>query len=77
MNIYKSGTLITYAIVHTLTCFAQEGMWQILKTKNDAAGRSECGMARVNGKIYLIGGDGSAKEAEVFDPSTSMWTKKA
>jgi len=51
--------------------------WQILKTKNAASGRSECGMAAVNGKLYLLGGEGPAMNVEVFDPATRTWTKKA
>ena len=37
---------------------AQDGKWEIVKTKNTAPNCSECGMAAVNGKLYLIGNDG-------------------
>lgn len=50
--------------------------WSVVETKNPATGRSECGMAACNGKLYLLGGDGS-KNIEVFDPVTAMWTKKS
>jgi N-acetylneuraminic acid mutarotase len=53
------------------------GTWEVLKTKNKAAARSECGLIAVNGKLYLIGGDGAASAAEVLDPATLTWTKKA
>ncbi|WP_184543819.1 Kelch repeat-containing protein [Mucilaginibacter sp. FT3.2] len=54
-----------------------DGSWQVLKTANKADARSECGFAAVNGKLYLIGGDGPAMPAEVLDPATLTWTKKA
>lgn len=51
--------------------------WQVLKTKNTANGRSECGMAAVNEKLYLLGGEGPALPVEVFDPAKGKWKKKA
>ncbi len=51
--------------------------WQILKTTNTAEARSECGFATLNGKLYLIGGDGPTSAVEVLDPVTLTWTKKA
>ena len=51
------------------------GHWKVLNGKHDIAGRSECGMAAVNGKLYLMGGDDTAVES--FDPATLTWTKKA
>jgi N-acetylneuraminic acid mutarotase len=55
-----------------------EGHWQIVKTKNKIASRSECGLAAVDGKLYLIGGDGgSAFPVESFDFKTLTWTKLA
>jgi N-acetylneuraminic acid mutarotase len=57
---------------------AQTGHWQILKTNNEIAERNECGLATVNGKLYLIGGDGgSPKKVECFDPKTLSWTTLA
>ena len=55
----------------------EAGTWQIFETKNTVAGRSECGLATVNGKIYLIGGDGPAATVEMLDPQTKTWTAKA
>ncbi len=55
-----------------------QGDFTILKTKNEAGGRSECGLAAVNGKLYLIGGDGGEPKAvECFDPETLKWTELA
>jgi N-acetylneuraminic acid mutarotase len=54
-----------------------DGSWQILKTKNKADARAECGFATVNGKLYLIGGDNPAMPVQVLDPSTLTWSKKA
>jgi N-acetylneuraminic acid mutarotase len=57
---------------------AQEGQWQLVKTNNAAPNCSECGLATVNGKLYLIGGDGGgAKPVESYDPSSLTWTKLA
>ena len=62
----------------TFSVNAQEGAWKAVKTINSAPGCSECGMATVNGKLYLVGGDEeSAKAVMSFDPATNMWTKLA
>jgi hypothetical protein len=46
------------------------------ENKNEVANRSECGVAMVNGKLYLIGREGGEfQSAESFDPKTLMWTK--
>jgi len=52
----KLSVLFVFVIANTFNCFSREGTWQIVKTKNQAAGRSECGMAAVNGKLYLVEG---------------------
>jgi N-acetylneuraminic acid mutarotase len=52
-----------------------DGDWQVLKTNNTISGRSECGMAACNGKLYLLGG--GALPTEVFDPVTLTWASKA
>ena len=58
--------------------FAQNGKWQLVKTTDSIPDRSECGMAVVNGKIYLIGNDGDkALPVECFDPQTSSWSSLA
>ena len=57
---------------------AQEGKWEVVKTTNTAPNCSECGMANVNGKLYLIGGDGGeTRPVESLDPNTLSWTKLA
>jgi N-acetylneuraminic acid mutarotase len=57
---------------------AQEGSWDTLKTKNTAPECSECGLAAVNGKLYLIGGDGGGPRAvQRFDLITLTWEKLA
>jgi N-acetylneuraminic acid mutarotase len=66
--------LIIFLIISAKT-FAQQGQWDSVTTHNAVNGRSECGMAASNGKLYLIGGDGM-NAVEVFDPNTQVWTKK-
>lgn len=57
---------------------AQDGKWTLVKTKNTAPNCSECGLATVNGKLYLIGGDGGGpRPVESYDPNTLTWTKLA
>jgi hypothetical protein len=48
------------------------GVWKLLKIKNKIKGRSECSLASVNSKLYLIGGDDLTEQ---FDPNTFTWTK--
>ncbi len=57
--------------------FNETGQWTLVKTKDKVAGRNECSLVAVNGKLYLIGGDGPAEPVEVYDPNTNGWTKKA
>jgi N-acetylneuraminic acid mutarotase len=65
----------------TLTAaFAQnsdDGTWRVVETKNKIDARSECGLVALNGKLYLLGGDGPAEPVEIYDPKTNEWTKKA
>ena len=57
---------------------AQEGSWQVVKTVNNVPDCSECGMAAVNGKLYLIGNDGGgATPVKCLDPGSLTWTKLA
>ncbi len=40
--------------------------------------RNECGFVSVNGKFYLIGGDGGeVKTVDCLDPKTRTWTTLA
>ena len=50
------------------------GSWQVVKTSNTAAGRSECGMAACNGKIYVLGG--GELPVDVFDPVSNTWASR-
>jgi N-acetylneuraminic acid mutarotase len=54
-----------------------DGRWQLVKTKNKIDARSECSLVAVNGKLYLVGGDGPANPVQVYDPETATWAKKA
>ena len=40
-------------------------------------GRFELGVVEANGKIYAIGGAGSLRIIEEYDPATDTWSKKA
>lgn len=53
------------------------GEWKLIPSTNTPASRSECGLAAINGKLYLVGGDGPAMPIEIYDPATSTWTKGA
>ncbi len=55
----------------------EEGHWEILNANENIESRSECGMAAVDGKLYLMGGDGEILPVEEFDPATRTWTEKA
>jgi Uncharacterized protein conserved in bacteria len=56
----------------------QGGKWEVVKTVNTAPNCSECGMAAIDGILYLIGNDGSEPTSvELFDPNTLKWTKLA
>ena len=58
--------------------YAQQGYWQVVKTVNNVPDCSECGMAAVNGKLYLIGNDGDvATPVKCLDPGSLTWTKLA
>ncbi len=56
---------------------AQTGNWQLVKTKNKIDARGEGSLVAVNGKLYMVGGDGPAKNIEVYDPATQLWSQKA
>ncbi|MEP6749154.1 MAG: kelch repeat-containing protein [Bacteroidota bacterium] len=75
-NIIYLPVLISAVLLFSFTLINKgDGDWTILKTKNEIPGRSECGMAACNGKLYLVGG--GALPTEVFDPVTLSWSAKA
>ncbi|HVZ55388.1 MAG TPA: hypothetical protein VG870_01910 [Chitinophagaceae bacterium] len=54
---------------------AQGSTWQVVHTRNQAINCSECGMAAVDGKLYLLGGDdASPRPVQRYDPATNAWT---
>jgi N-acetylneuraminic acid mutarotase len=69
-------SFLAILMLDAASCFAQDGNWEILTTKNDAIARSEGGLAVSEGKLYLIGGDGSSL-VEVLDLQTLIWSKKS
>jgi N-acetylneuraminic acid mutarotase len=73
--------IIYCAALYTALAFVpakkETGKWQILKTTNTISGRSECGLASVNGMIYLIGGDGPAQPVQMLNPQINTWQQKA
>ena len=78
MKAFNFYSVLIFILTGSLSATAQLGTWKVLKTKNNIPGRSECGMAAVNGKLYLIGGDsGAPQPVESFDPKTLIWTKLA
>ena len=63
-----------FTLLVSFAAISQAGSWQVLKTKNEVANRSECGMATVGNKLYLIGGDaGEALPVQCFDTKTLIW----
>ena len=53
----------------------RSNMWSTLPDMNEY--RNGCGVASINGKIYVIGGSDHGKElasCEMFDPDTNVWT---
>ena len=69
--------LISPLLFCQVTMAQQKDKWVELKTKNKIDGRSECGLAAVNGQLYLIGGDGPAAAVEVYDPATLNWSERS
>ena len=69
--------IFSAAIFAVASSQSSDGSWQIIKAKNKIDGRSECSLVAVNGKLYLIGGDGPAEPVEVYDPAKNSWIKKA
>ena len=76
MKAFNVIALMTFILPWSFLATGQQGYWKILKAKNEIANRNECGMAAVNGKLYLIGGGGeSAQAVASFDPATLKWAK--
>jgi N-acetylneuraminic acid mutarotase len=77
----KKQTVAAFLVLScsfSLPARAQDGKWELVKTANTAPNCSECGLAAVQGKIYLLGGDGGGPAAvEAYDPATNTWTKLA
>ncbi|MDB5134746.1 MAG: hypothetical protein JWP37_1349 [Mucilaginibacter sp.] len=72
-----SLSVLLFILTGTLLKAQSIGHWELLKTSNKADARSECGLAAVDGKLYLVGGDGPAKAVGIFDPETLTWTTGA
>ncbi len=72
----KALNFLFAILISCVTCKAQ-GQWELVKTTNTSLSRNECGLAAVNGKLYLYGGDGPAMPVAIFDPATSTWSKGA
>lgn len=53
------------------------GAWTLVSSTNTPPPRNECGLAAVNGKLYLVGGDAPAQPVDIYDPASSSWTKGA
>lgn len=73
-----------YSLLFTLTFLlsalfakAQAGHWELLKTKNKVDARGECSLAAVDGKLYLIGGQGPAAAVGILNPATLSWSMGA
>lgn len=78
MNKIAVATSLLLSFCHYGIVRAQDGRWEVLKTKNTAPNCSECGLAAMNGKLYLLGGDiGAPRPVECLDPITLTWTKLA
>lgn len=78
MKTFYTGLLIPLIFVTTFAAQGQSGQWNVLKPKNnEVANRNECGMAAINGQLYLLGGGGKPQAVLRFDPATRAWIKLA
>jgi len=78
MKLLFISKLILFCCFLFVPSYFPPDSWIIVQSNNAPANRSECGMAAVNGKLYLIGGDGGeAKAVECYDPQTRNWTTLA
>lgn len=50
--------------------------WATVSTTGEPTGRHEACFVMVKGKGYLLGGRGSRKPVDVFDPATRTWTRR-
>lgn len=64
-------------VVLAMATYAQTGHWDTVQTANKIPARSECSLVAVNGKLYLVGGDGPVEPVEEYDPETNTWAQKA
>ena len=77
MNL-KSFCTALFALFLSGMTRGQGGKWELLQASNAARECSECGMAALNGKLYLLGGDGEDPRAvQRLDPATMTWTQLA
>jgi N-acetylneuraminic acid mutarotase len=77
VQIMKKYLLAAIILLSGVLAHAQTGQWTLLKTKNKIDARGECSLIAVNGKLYLVGGDGPAKNIEILNPATATWSKGA
>ena len=66
---------VTVSLAACIVLANGDGHWHTAITKNAGRGRSECGVAACDGKIYVIGGGKLATEA--YDPASASWQQKA
>ncbi len=73
-KIYRNLPMI-FIVMLSLHASAQKENWQVLKTKNEVTDCSECGMAAVGDKLYVIGGDGNgAQPVRCLNTKSLTWT---
>jgi len=73
----RCALLLNFLLISIFATAQQTGRWKLVKTNSTVDARGECGLAAVNGKLYLIGGDGPAANVQVYDPGTLTWATKA
>ena len=78
MKIAKTSVLSGVLFCFYGIVYGQQGNWQVVKTLNSVADCSECGMAAVNGKLYLMGNDGdTTTPVKCLDLKSLTWTTLA
>lgn len=70
------NTFLTGILFPGMAC-AQHGNWNLVESNNNIGNRSECSLVGLDGKLYLIGGDGWDNAVAEYDPLCNIWTKKA